>query len=236
MPPPEIRRLRALTRYRKTQIEERTREVQRLDKVLQDGIKLGSVATDILGRSGRDMLDALVAGTTDPERLAGLARGVLRKKVPALVEALEGRFGAEHRVLVARILAEIAYSEEAIAALSAEIEAATAAYEHHIDLLCTIPGVRRRTAEYLTPSSVSTWPLRERRAALIVGGGVPWQQRVRRQAPARPAPPRPEMARRLPRRSSPSRRPHRHLPRRPIPAAARPARAKQNSPEPSRTP
>ena len=83
--PKEIRELRYSTRYRKAQIEERSREAQRLDKVLQDaGVKLSSVATDILGKSGRDMLEALVAGTRDPEVLAELARGAMRKKIPQL--------------------------------------------------------------------------------------------------------------------------------------------------------
>jgi len=85
VPPPPIRELRELTRYRKTQIEERTREAQRLDKSLQDaGLKLSSVASNILGKSGRDMLDALVAGTRDAEVLAELARGRLRLEIPAL--------------------------------------------------------------------------------------------------------------------------------------------------------
>jgi transposase len=150
VPPPQIRRLRSLTRYRRTQIEERTREIQRLDKVLQDaGIKLGSVATDILGRSGRDMLAALAAGTTDPVVLAGLARGLLRKKIPALVEGLEGRFALEHRLLVASILAKTDYCDEAVAAMSVEIGAAAAGYERQVELLTTIPGVGRRTAQCL---------------------------------------------------------------------------------------
>ena len=85
VPPPPIRELRELTRYRKTQIEERTREAQRLDKSLQDaGLKLSSVASNILGKSGWDMLDALVAGTRDAEVLAELARGRLRLEIPAL--------------------------------------------------------------------------------------------------------------------------------------------------------
>ena len=99
VPPKPIRTLRNLTRYRKTQINERQREAARLQKILEDtGIKLGCVASDIMGKSGRDMLDALVAGTTDPVALAELARGQLRKKIPALREALEGRFEAEHGV------------------------------------------------------------------------------------------------------------------------------------------
>jgi transposase len=105
VPPKPIRELRDVTRYRKAQIEERGREAQRLDKVLQDaGVKLSSVATDILGRSGRDMLTALVAGTRDPEVLADLARGRLRTKLPILREALRGRFSAHHALLVGEIL------------------------------------------------------------------------------------------------------------------------------------
>src|ERR1700686_5410124 len=97
VPPKPIRTLRNLTRYRKTQISDRQREANRLHKILEDtGIKLGCVASDILGKSGRDMLDALVAGTTDPDILADLARGKLRKKIPALREALVGRFEPLH--------------------------------------------------------------------------------------------------------------------------------------------
>jgi transposase len=97
VPPKPIRELRDLTRYRKALLAERTRESQRLHKVLEDaGIKLASVASDPLGVSGRAMLEALVAGTHDPQVLAELARGRLRAKLPALREALEGRFGAHH--------------------------------------------------------------------------------------------------------------------------------------------
>ena len=91
VPPRPIRTLRNLTRYRKAQIQDRSREAARLHKMLEDaGIKLSSVATDIMGKSGRDMLNALVSGTTDPVVLADLARGLLRKKIPALREALKG--------------------------------------------------------------------------------------------------------------------------------------------------
>jgi len=115
VPPPEIRDIRELTRYRRTVVEERSREAQRLDKVLQDaGIKLSSVASDILGASGRAMLTALVSGTEDPEVLADLAKGLLRKKLPQLRSALEGRFGLRHGVLVTEILAHLDYLDEAI--------------------------------------------------------------------------------------------------------------------------
>jgi transposase len=106
VPPKPIRSLRNFTRYRKAQIAERQREANRLHKALADtGIKLDCVASDILGVSGRAMLDALVAGTTDPDVLAELARGRLRQKLPELREALEGRFDPLHAVLVGAILA-----------------------------------------------------------------------------------------------------------------------------------
>jgi transposase len=123
VPPKEIRELRNLTRYRKRQIEERAEEVQRLEKVLQEaGIKLSSVATRVLGASGRAMIEALISGTTDPEVLAELAKGRLRSKIPALKEALEGSFSAHHAFMVGNILAHVDYLEESIARFSAEIE------------------------------------------------------------------------------------------------------------------
>ncbi len=148
VPPKEIRELRNLTRYRKAQIEERTREVQRLDKVLQDaGIKLSCVASRVLGVSGRAMLDALIEGTTDPEVLAELARGKLRSKLPALRDALEGRFSPHHALMVSKILAHIDYLDESIVGLSVEIERVIAPFSDKVELLDTIPGVNRRLAE-----------------------------------------------------------------------------------------
>jgi len=150
VPPKPIRELRNLTRYRKAQIEERSRESQRLDKILQDaGVKLSSVASDVLGVSGRAMLGALVEGTRDPAVLAELARGALRKKIPALREALRGRFGPHHALLVGTILAKLEFLDDAIAQLSAEIEQVIAPFAHEAALLRTIPGVDRRNAEAL---------------------------------------------------------------------------------------
>ena len=150
VPPKPIRTLRNLTRYRKTQINDRSREAARLHKILEDaGIKLGIVATDIMGKSGRDMLDALVHGTTDPKVLAELARGRLRAKIPALREALEGRFGAEHSLIVSQILAHIDFLDDAIDRLSVEIDQQIAPFAAQRDLLMTIPGVKRRVAEVL---------------------------------------------------------------------------------------
>jgi len=150
VPPKPIRTLRNLTRYRKAQIAERQREANRLHKVLEDtGIKLGCVASDILGASGRAMLEALVQGTTDPGVLAELAKGRLRAKLPALREALEGRFDEEHAIVVGAILAHLDFLDEAITGLSDAIEEQIAPFAKAVDLLCTIPGVQRRTAEVI---------------------------------------------------------------------------------------
>lgn len=148
VPPKPIRELRNLTRYRRAQVEERTREIQRLDKVLQDaGIKLSSVATDILGKSSRQMLEALVSGSRDAEVLSELAKGKLRAKIPALKEALEGRFGTHHALLVGTILGKLDYLEETIGALCGEVDRVIAPFVPQIELLDTIPGVNRMAAE-----------------------------------------------------------------------------------------
>lgn len=119
IPPEPIRELRELVRYRKTQIGEHQREANRLHKVLQDaGIKVSSVASDALGVSGRQMVEALVAGTTDPAVLADLAKGRLRAKIPALTEALEGRFKPVHALLCKQILGHLDFLAEAIDTLN----------------------------------------------------------------------------------------------------------------------
>jgi transposase len=115
VPPKPIRRLRNLTRYRTAQAKERQREANRLHKALEDtGINLDCVVTDILGKSGRAMLDALCSGTTDPEILAELAKGRLRAKIPALREALEGRIDADDALLIGAILARLDFLDEQI--------------------------------------------------------------------------------------------------------------------------
>jgi transposase len=150
VPPKPIRTLRNLTRYRKAQIGERQREANRLHKILEDtNIKLDCVASDILGKSGRAMLDALVAGTTDPTVLADLAKGKLRSKIAALREALEGRFDDEHALVVGAILAHIDFLDEQITLLSDAIAEKIVPFEKAVELLCTIPGVQRRTAEVM---------------------------------------------------------------------------------------
>lgn len=169
VPPRPIRELRDLTRYRKTVIQERTREVQRLEKTLEDaGIKLSSVASDILGVSGRAMLAALVAGERDPQVLADLAKRRLRSKIPQLQEALEGRFSAHHALLVSQMLARIDHCDEVVDRLCAEIDRRMEPFRDLIELLVTIPGVHVRTAEVLiaeTGADMSRFPSAEHLAS-----------------------------------------------------------------------
>src|SRR3954471_4092803 len=148
VPPKPIRELRNLTRYRKTQIQERQREVNRLHKALEDaGIKLDTVASDIMGKSGRDMLDALVAGQTNPAVLADLARRQMRKKIPALREALTGHFDAHHRLWVGAILRHIDFLDEQIEQLSAAIEEQIRPFWPAVELIRTMTGFQQRGAE-----------------------------------------------------------------------------------------
>jgi transposase len=150
VPDAEQRQWRDLTRYRHTLVQERTAEVNRLQKVLEGAnIKLAAVATDVLGKSGREMLEALVQGTSDPKALADLARGRLRSKIPQLERALSGRFGAHQRFLIARQLAHIDALDELIADLDAQIAERLRPFDAVIDRLDTIPGVGRRTAEVI---------------------------------------------------------------------------------------
>ena len=144
------RELRELTRYRTTLIHERANEVNRLQKVLEGAnIKLASVATDILGKSGRDILEALVAGTSDATALAQLARGRLREKIPQLEQALAGHFSAHQRFLIAQQLAHIDFLDASLERLSAEIGDRLRPFEGELERVQTIPGVGRRTAEVL---------------------------------------------------------------------------------------
>jgi len=148
VPPPVIRELRDLTRYRKRLIQAHASEEQRIHKTLEDaGIKLDSVASDVLGVSGRLMLNALVAGERDPEVLADLAKRRLRSKIPELRQALRGRFGDHHALLVRLSLTHIEQLEAAIAELDARVDAMIAPFERARDRLDTITGVGKRAAE-----------------------------------------------------------------------------------------
>jgi len=147
VPPPAIRELRDLTRYRVQQVRNRSQEVNRLCKVLEDaGLKMTTVITDVMGVSARAMLAALVAGTTDARVLADLARGMLRKKLPELQRALQGRFRPHHAFLLQQVLAKIDFLDEALERLTAEIERRLVPFEPVLTALDTIPGVNRTSA------------------------------------------------------------------------------------------
>jgi transposase len=156
VPPPAIRELRDLTRYRKRLIQAHTAEGQRIAKTLEDaGIKLDSVASDVLGVSGRAMLAALVAGERDPVVLAELAKGKLRNKIPALRQALRGRFREHHALLIGLSLQHVSYLEGAIEQLDERIDTLIATHTGEAgvpfararDRLTTITGVGQRAAE-----------------------------------------------------------------------------------------
>jgi transposase len=150
IPARDQRELRELTRYRTSLVQERAAEVNRLQKTLEGAnIKAAGIATDIMGKSGRAMLDLLVAGETDPTVLAQCARGRMKEKIPQLERALAGRFGPHQRFLVARQLAHIDFLDHQIEEVSAEVAQRMSPFEEEIALLDTIPGVGRDTAEAL---------------------------------------------------------------------------------------
>jgi transposase len=148
VPPPVIRELRDLTRTRTTLEDEGTAFVNRIHKVLEDAnIKLATVATDIMGVSGRAMLRAIIAGETDATRLADLARRRLRLKRGALIEALHGRVTAHHRFLLERLLTQVEFLEGEITRFDQRIAELCAPFVSALTRLDGIPGINRRTAE-----------------------------------------------------------------------------------------
>jgi transposase len=151
VPPAPIRQLRDLTRTRTAITRERGREVQRLEKLLEDaGVKLSSVASDINGVSGRAMLEAMIAGQRDPAVLADLAKRRLRSKIPALTEALTGRF-SEHHAFLARVhLDLIDRHTQAIDEVTDRIEQVIEPFRGFRELICTIPGINTLVADVIT--------------------------------------------------------------------------------------
>jgi transposase len=193
------RELRELVRYRRSVVQERAREVNRLQKVLEGAnLKLSSVASDVLGRSGRDMIAALCRGTQDPAALAALARGRLKQKSEQLQEALRGLVGSHQRFVLQEQLSHIEELEARIDRLNAEIEARLAPFAQIRQLLDTIPGVGQRTAEDLlaeigtdmgrfpTHRHLASWakicPGNRRSGGKAkhehIGGGNPWLRSV----------------------------------------------------------
>jgi len=195
VPPREIGQLRDLTRYRKRTVQAHTAEAQRIAKVLEDaGIKLDSVASDLLGVSGRAMLHALVDGERDPARLAELAKGRLRAKLPALAEALRGRFAEHHALLIRLSLGHLQHLEATIAALDARVDELMSPFAAARDHLDTITGIGKRAAEIIiaeigvdmsvfpTAAHLASWArvcpgnnvTGGKRKSGFTGGGSPW--------------------------------------------------------------
>jgi transposase len=162
VPPEPIRQLRDLTRARTTITRQRAREIQRLEKLLEDaGIKLSAVASDITGVSGRAMLEALVAGERSPDVLADMAKRRMRSKIPELTEALTGRFSDHHAFLVKVHLDLIDHNTRAIDELTARIEVVIAPFRSARDLMVTIPGISNGVADVIiaeTGADMSRFP------------------------------------------------------------------------------
>lgn len=170
IPPPLIRDLRDLTRYRKVLIRERAHHVNRVEKTLELAqIKLGSVVTDLMGKTGRAILAALIAGQTDATILAGLAQGLLKKKTAALQDAVTGGLRPHYAFLLRQQLQTIDHLAQQIEALDAQITQTLAplAAAHH--LLCSVPGIAARAGEAIlaeigadmsrfpTPGQLASW-------------------------------------------------------------------------------
>ncbi len=148
VPTKDMARLRDLTRYRTKLIQERTREIQRVQKLLEDAnIKLDSVITDVMGKSAREMLDALIAGQDDVEAMAQMARTRMRPKIPELRLALDGRFDDHHRLMLSMHLEHIDHLTAMITGLDAKVDELMAPFDEPATRLLSIPGVGKRTVE-----------------------------------------------------------------------------------------
>ena len=162
VPPPEIRRLRMLTRYRMQLMGDRRREIVRLELMLEDAsIKLSSVASSLKTVSARAMLTAMIEGETNPLTLANMAKGKMRRKIPDLAQALTGTFDAHHARLARSMLRRLELVESALAELDAVIAAACRPWQHQIELLETIPGVGTKVAQVIvaeTGADMSRFP------------------------------------------------------------------------------
>jgi transposase len=170
VPPMEIRQLREITRYRRQLVEERSREVQRLQKLLEDaGVKLSAVASHILGVTGRAMLEALIAGERDPAVLAAMAKGRLKIKTELLARSVPAGFNGFHATMARELLDHIDYLELAVARLDDDVDTLMVPFVDARDRLDTIPGIAKRCAEIViaeigvdmgrfpTPGHLASW-------------------------------------------------------------------------------
>ncbi|MDQ6739872.1 MAG: IS110 family transposase [Actinomycetota bacterium] len=162
VPPADIRQLRELTRTRTAISDAKSREIQRLEKFLESsGIKLSSVATDIVGVSGRAMLEALIRGEEDPAALADLAKASMRSKIPILVEALTGRFNDQHRFMTQLLLDRIDANTKDLERVDARLEELMVPFQGTRELLMSIPGISNRIADVIiaeTGADMSVFP------------------------------------------------------------------------------
>lgn len=231
VPPAPIRQLRDLTRARTSITRERAREIQRLEKLLEDaGIRLSSVASDITGVSGRAMLEALIAGQRDPSMLADLAKRRLRNKIPELTEAMVGRFGEHHAFLVRTHLDLIDQHTKAIENITARIAEVMAPFRRAWDLLTSIPGIGTLVADVIvaetggdmtpfsSPGRLASW-----------AGTCPGSNESAGRVKPTPDPPRQPVPQRRARHRRDARSGQQeHLPRGEIPAHRRPLRTGQS--------
>jgi len=217
---------------------ERAKEIQRLEKLLEDaGIKLSSVATDISGVSGRPMLDALVDGERNPAVLAELAKRRLRSKIPALIEALTGRFGEHHAFLTRLHLDVIDQHSRAIDELTRRIEVVIEPFRGAREVIVTIPGISTGVADVIIAETGADMTRFPTAAPGVLGRHLPGQQRVRRpdqvdQHPTGQLLPQ----RRLRDRGDVRRQQPRHLPRSQIPPGSPRAAARSKPSSRSSTP
>jgi transposase len=186
VPPPEIRELRELTRYRKTQVDARGKEIQRLEKVLQDaGLKLTSVASSVWSVSSRTIIEALIAGQRDPVVLAEMAKSRLRSKIPQLQEALSGHFGSHHAIVCRQIIDHIDFLDRSIGALTEEITTRLVPFEAAVAIVTSVPGISVTTAAVIvaeTGADMSRFPTPEQLCAWAGVAPASYESAGKRQA------------------------------------------------------
>lgn len=157
------RELRELVRYRRSLIQERVRELNRVQKILEGAnIKLAAVASDVMGRSGRDMLEAMIMGETDPEKLADLARGTMKRKKAELELALKGHMNPHQRLMLKTMIAHIDFVDEQIDDLDQEVAKRLNPFKEDLERIDTVPGIARRTAEQIMAEIGSSGDLKAR--------------------------------------------------------------------------